>query len=463
MNIRSVIRLVCLWFIFISFVQAQQQSQQSPVVPEFFSFDHVQDLVWANDQFVAVGKNGLVMTSPDGMTWTTHRWRSADDLSVVTWDGHQYLAAGKVGLLLSSPDGMTWKESYSAQLQEWIPIRLRFLDDHFYLVGLKHLFKEQNLATALFSSENGVDWSLVENTPANTVDIASGNGQQVIVSRNGSAYRLNTQGEWQQTILKDWGDKYRGGRDNSIVWNGLQYVALVDGLGSGSVLATSVDGLNWNIKNFSLQFNAINWTGRTFIAAGKVDVATLDPKGEWNFTEIRVQGSSIGPMIAMASANGATLITSYSGYPGPPKLLLSIDGQRWLGLQNNDRLPPIGQSVTYNLTPADLIQKDEKTELTEEERNLDRFTMLFGFALSGGPLLYLLLQIIAIWRTRGWWRFAALLPFITAIPLGWIIGAGYRIIGDEAQVAIGLIIIHPFLIVYLMIFIFVHWLSLKSE
>ncbi len=452
MNIRFAIGLICLLFIFITSAESQENSQQRLVVPESFSFDLVQDLIWANNQYVAVGKHGLVMTSADGKTWTTHRWRSADDLSAVTWDGHQYLAVGKAGLLLTSPNGIIWQESVSVLLNEWRPTRLHFFDDRFYLVGTK-----KYLTTALFSSKNGTDWSLVENTPANTVDIASGNGQQVIVSRNGIAYRSLAQGEWQPVIIEDQGDNYRGGLINSVAWNGQQYVALVEVV--GTVLTTSTDGITWNIKRFSRRFDALHWNGRNFVVAGDGGIASLGSNGEWNFTDVRLEGYGIGPMMVIAGEHGTTLVTS-SGYHYKSKLLLSRDGNSWQGLATSARLPPIGQSVTYNFILADTVQKNEKKVLAEDKSSYIKSYLLIGLTMGGvGPVLYLILQIIAVLKTKGWWRVPALLPIFIALPLAYTTFVGYQ---QESNLwPLLAIMITPFLLAYLVIFIIVYWLYLK--
>jgi len=63
-------------------------------------------VVWSGTQFVAVG-NGI-FTSADGITWTQRDSSSANSIS---WSGSQYAAVGggwSSGLILASPDGVTW-------------------------------------------------------------------------------------------------------------------------------------------------------------------------------------------------------------------------------------------------------------------------------------------------------------------------------------------------------------------
>jgi predicted small lipoprotein YifL len=57
--------------------------------------------------FVAVGANGTLVTSPDGVTWTTQNSISSTSLNAVTY-GHQFVAVGDGGSIFTSIDGLTW-------------------------------------------------------------------------------------------------------------------------------------------------------------------------------------------------------------------------------------------------------------------------------------------------------------------------------------------------------------------
>jgi hypothetical protein len=63
-------------------------------------------VVWSGTQFVAVG-NGI-FTSPDGITWTL---RDVSNANGIAWSGSQYVAVGgswSNSLILSSSDGVAW-------------------------------------------------------------------------------------------------------------------------------------------------------------------------------------------------------------------------------------------------------------------------------------------------------------------------------------------------------------------
>ena len=72
------------------------------------SFLRVNDMQWTGSQIVAVGWDGLIMTSPDGQTWTPQNSGTSDNLNASTWTGLQIVAVGQNGTVLTSADGISW-------------------------------------------------------------------------------------------------------------------------------------------------------------------------------------------------------------------------------------------------------------------------------------------------------------------------------------------------------------------
>ncbi len=63
--------------------------------------------VGSGSMFVAVGSNGIV-SSPDGITWTSRTNPSGQALTSVTYGGGIWVAVGGGSAIISSPDGITW-------------------------------------------------------------------------------------------------------------------------------------------------------------------------------------------------------------------------------------------------------------------------------------------------------------------------------------------------------------------
>jgi hypothetical protein len=65
-------------------------------------------VTYGNGLFVAVGKYGTILTSPDGVTWTARTSGTSDYLRSVTYGNGLFVAVGEYGTILTSPDGVTW-------------------------------------------------------------------------------------------------------------------------------------------------------------------------------------------------------------------------------------------------------------------------------------------------------------------------------------------------------------------
>lgn len=59
--------------------------------------------------WLAVGENGDVLSSPDGMTWTRRESGTSQRLIAADWTGEEFLVAGSDGAILRSTDGVAWE------------------------------------------------------------------------------------------------------------------------------------------------------------------------------------------------------------------------------------------------------------------------------------------------------------------------------------------------------------------
>ncbi|MEK0314842.1 S-layer homology domain-containing protein [Cohnella sp. 56] len=69
---------------------------------------NLNDVVYGDNLFVAVGSNSYIFSSPDGLTWTERKTTSGIDLTTVAYGAGYYVAAGYRNTILSSPNGQTW-------------------------------------------------------------------------------------------------------------------------------------------------------------------------------------------------------------------------------------------------------------------------------------------------------------------------------------------------------------------
>jgi len=68
-------------------------------------------ITYANNQYVAVGGlsgSGYVMTSTNGITWTVRSTLASTTWNNITYGNNLYVAVGAGGKIITSPDGITW-------------------------------------------------------------------------------------------------------------------------------------------------------------------------------------------------------------------------------------------------------------------------------------------------------------------------------------------------------------------
>jgi len=70
----------------------------------------LQAVTYGNGLFVAVGYNGAILTSRDGVNWTWRTSGTREDLQAVTYGNSTFVAVGMHGTILTSRDGVTWTQ-----------------------------------------------------------------------------------------------------------------------------------------------------------------------------------------------------------------------------------------------------------------------------------------------------------------------------------------------------------------
>lgn len=79
--------------------------------PNFRNSGTTSDLLgvaYGNATFVAIGTAGTIITSPDGITWTSRTSGTTNTLYGISFGDGVFVTAGAGGTILTSPDGITW-------------------------------------------------------------------------------------------------------------------------------------------------------------------------------------------------------------------------------------------------------------------------------------------------------------------------------------------------------------------
>jgi hypothetical protein len=120
---------------------------------------HLYDVIWAGNQFVGVGSfiwwNGtmpiaqsVIVTSPDGSTWTRRKESAEGRFSAIAWSGNIYVASGSGGVF-ASPDGITWTLAAPASQIGNGFIGMIWAGSQFIGVGI----------SGIYTSPDGANWT----------------------------------------------------------------------------------------------------------------------------------------------------------------------------------------------------------------------------------------------------------------------------------------------------------------
>ncbi|MET0554302.1 MAG: Calx-beta domain-containing protein [Vicinamibacteria bacterium] len=208
------------------------------------------DVAHGADQFVAVAGN-RVLRSPDGLQWTAASLPSSWSVLSVAYGGGQFVAVGFDRRLLTSPDAVTWTDR-SAN----VPAAMSFLAGVTWS-GQRYVVVGQG---GIVVSTDGVAWQRVSTISYDAVAA----GAAGVVAVNFSSYAWSPTGEsWTTSVFPF----VSGVAPGAVEVSGSSGFVTVGVAGS---LRTSADGLSWTNRTLpaSRWLRAVAHDGTRFCAAG---------------------------------------------------------------------------------------------------------------------------------------------------------------------------------------------------
>jgi photosystem II stability/assembly factor-like uncharacterized protein len=126
-------------------------------------------VVWTGTQFIACGNAGIILTSPDGITWTTRTTGlpSTTSLNSIDWSGSLAVAVGvsnSLSIIYTSSDGITWTARSHPETREFYDVV--WANNRFVAVG-NDLYPTATdavrITNLVLTSSNGISWTSVPN------------------------------------------------------------------------------------------------------------------------------------------------------------------------------------------------------------------------------------------------------------------------------------------------------------
>lgn len=148
-----------------------------------------------SETLVAVGEEGSIVTASGPSTWAVRNSGVTENLNDVIHTGKdgEYVAVGDNGILLTSTDGVSWTPSDGSFGVKWNGVS--YGDEKLVIVG--------DSGIIMMTSGNGSNWEIPYSaTTMNLNDVAYGNGTFVAVGDNGSVVISNDGINWTKVTRK---------------------------------------------------------------------------------------------------------------------------------------------------------------------------------------------------------------------------------------------------------------------
>lgn len=238
-------------------------------------------VAYGNGSFVAAGYNRTILTSTDGVSWTTQTAPDSNfyQANSVTWDGSQFVLVGDSSNLASvapviatSPDGVTWTRRSWTYGSESQLADVAASGTSLTAVGMN--------GAVITSSDAGVTWSS-ETLPAGAnvtqaFGVAGNGSSRIIVAKDNSGAGIilrNTGSGWTQV-----GSAWANFAPRDVIWTGSMFLAVGGdsyNYGANAVVLTSSDGSSWTRVVLPVEgapagyvLRDVAWTGSVLVAVG---------------------------------------------------------------------------------------------------------------------------------------------------------------------------------------------------
>jgi hypothetical protein len=138
---------------------------------------------YLNGIFVAVGENGAIVTSSDGVYWVARNSGTNEPLCDVAYGNGIFVAISRFGTILTSPDAEVWTIRKTAQKEPYTIylLNVSYVNGVFAATGYG----------AVYTSHDGIDWILTKIEGYSSIGkVISGNGIYVTVGSRGTDHVL---------------------------------------------------------------------------------------------------------------------------------------------------------------------------------------------------------------------------------------------------------------------------------
>lgn len=263
----------------------------------------LQGVAYGRGRFVAVGQQGLALTSTDGSNWTARATGVAPDLTGITYGRGLFVAVGKAATVITSADGLSWAAATKVPAGDLAAIA--FGGGQFVAVGTS-----SDTAYAALSTDglkwtridSGLSWQLALSA------VAYGNQGFLAAGNSGATYAL-TSFEYAGEMNYKWRAK---GTLGPIWIAGLAF-------GRGRYIACAAEGLwfsddgqNWTASDAGNGYAVIGGNDH-FVAARRFVYASSNGRTWWPTHPFISPPSASQDLLGIAYGNNSYVAVGRGG------------------------------------------------------------------------------------------------------------------------------------------------------
>jgi bifunctional DNase/RNase/photosystem II stability/assembly factor-like uncharacterized protein len=211
----------------------------------------VRGLAFDGEQFIAVGAAGLILTSPDAVTWTRRDAPVAQTLWAVAAGDGELIAVGSGGTILGSTDGTEWTTRMSGVGDELRGVC--YSHGRFVAVGCRQ---------TILTSKDGHRWTRTGSRHSVGLKAVAAGPDGFVAAGCGVILTSPDGRSWSNASIGSKADSVF-----SVAWGEGRWMAV----GKSGLIFTSDDGRTWNPLDLGTTANlhSVHYAQNRFIAVGK--------------------------------------------------------------------------------------------------------------------------------------------------------------------------------------------------
>ena len=152
-----------------------------------FTTNDLTDVLYTNGTVIAVGSNGTVFVSENCIDWYDHSTDMIDDIRTVYHDNGKYYVAGLDGQILVSSTLSNWVEAVSTSSSDVRYVRdIASYDDALFAAA----YTQNGYGEIWISEDSGLTWNVVLQSDSRLWIAESGDGKLLVGGDNGRLYIL---------------------------------------------------------------------------------------------------------------------------------------------------------------------------------------------------------------------------------------------------------------------------------